>query len=377
MPVSGFGKPKYGGSTYVKDIKPKPGEPVIFRILPPLKSGAPEGLWAVYQKVHYGYQGVNKSNPSKPVARPFKCIEERDNTSKMTIVACPECDRIEENKAKLKEKEEKLAKEGMTTEQIEEMTMSLRGWLESHNCDRKWAINVKVPSGEMPVLLLSHKTKKKLDARIAQVLSEDGIDALDPDQGVWFRVTRTGRGIETDDTIDVEYESVKDPATGKISRTIKDAPLTQAEADKALKDCSDLPVRIRSITADQISMLVNGNEDPVEVDEVLGLATREASPSGRTASSPARPPPPAPVQPKAPQVAPEPVQAAALEETEEDEIAAMERQIAAAKAAKQAKLAAAQAPAPSVAPTPAPIDPASPFNENDFLAKYKKKTTGN
>jgi hypothetical protein len=71
-------------------------------------------------------------------------------------------------------------------------------------------MNVKQQDGSFAVLQISHKTKKLLEAEITRVLTEDGIEALELDQGVWFRFNRTGKGIETQDTVSVEYESVRD-----------------------------------------------------------------------------------------------------------------------------------------------------------------------
>src|SRR4030065_1326967 len=45
--------------------------------------------FAVFRKVHFGWNGVNPKNPSKPTFRPFGCVEEMRN--KMLVKECPAC----------------------------------------------------------------------------------------------------------------------------------------------------------------------------------------------------------------------------------------------------------------------------------------------
>jgi hypothetical protein len=79
MSNPGFGKPKYGGGgNFAKTLRLKEGAATVVRILPPMKSLAETGEWAVYMGTHFGYKGVNPKDRSKPLYKTFKCIEERD-----------------------------------------------------------------------------------------------------------------------------------------------------------------------------------------------------------------------------------------------------------------------------------------------------------
>lgn len=389
MTTPGFGKPKYGGGgNYSKNYKlqtGKNGESVsaTYRILPPLKSCVENGIWAVYVGTHWGYKGVNPKDPNKPGARPFKCIEDEDFKTKMILQACPECDLIEQNEAQLKDMVDAEKKAGRSADEIEEICKPLKDWLFLHSRDRKWHLNVRTQGGDFGVLQISHKTKKKLDKRIADLLTEEGIDALDVDQGVWIKFTRTGKGIEADDVVDVETESVKDAATGRVSRTTKLAPLSEAEQQQALKECQDLTNTVRSLTFDQIQALTECSGEPEDVDEILAIGTRkETSPSARTRPAPSDPSAPAPqAQPAAP-VAQVATPSAA------DTIAALQAQLAALQAAQQpipvaaAPVASAPtqpAPAiPAVEAKPAPATPAAtpaaglPLDRAAFMARFKK-----
>jgi hypothetical protein len=367
MTTPGFGKPKYGGSgSYAKNLKlqtDKNGQPVsaTYRILPPMKSLAESGEWAVYVGTHFGYKGVNPKDRSKPGHRPFKCIEEKDYKTKMILQDCPECDLIAQRKDELDKLEASLKAKGHSSDEIEELTKPHKTWLFEHSCDRKWQMNVKCQDGSFGVLSLSHKTKKKLDAKIAQILTEDGIDALDLEQGVWFKFTRTGKGIEVDDTVDVEYESVRDPSTNRVVRTIKMAPLTEAEINQALKECPDLATNVRALSYEQIKMLTECSGDDEEVEAILGLGQKkEGSPGARAAAAPRPAPAPAAAPRAAAPVstpAPAPAPAAAAPAVDQAAlIAQLQAQLAAAQAAAAATPA---APTATAAPTPAPAPAAA------------------
>lgn len=404
---AGFGKPKYGGGNFSKNFKlqsSKDGSGVsaTYRILPPMKSCAETGEWAVYVSTHFGYKGVNQKDPSKPQHRTFGCVEDRDFQTKMIRQDCPECDLIAQRKAEKEALEAKAKAEGHTDDEIKEIVKPLSDWLFEHSCDRKWKMNVKSADGQFGTLALSHKTKKKLEAEILRLQTEDGIDALDLEQGVRFVFTRTGKGITVDDTVTVEYESIKE--NGRVVRVVKLAPLTEAEAAQALKECEDLKKSVRVLTYDQIKMLTQCSGEPEDVDAILALgAKREASPQPRTTSSslpPATPPasrpaaaaPQTPVSKPAEQTPPpapksEPVAAAAPEASAapglDDEEAALMAQMAALRAKKAAAAAAAatpaSAPAPAVAESkPVPATPAAapaeglPVDRAAFMARFKK-----
>jgi hypothetical protein len=367
MSNQGFGKPKYGSNTFAKTIRLKEGAATVARILPPMKSLADTGEWAVYLGTHFGYKGVNSKDKSKPTYRPFKCVQNRDYKTKMILQDCPECDLISQRQEDLKALEAEMKAKGHSEDEVKELSAPLKDWLSDHNCDRKWHMNVKQQDGSFAVLQISHKTKKLLEAEITRVLTEDGIEALDLNQGVWFRFNRTGKGIETQDTVSVEYESVRDATTGRVVRTVKLAPLTEAECEKALKECPDLSKNLREISYEQIKLLTQCSGDDEEVDAILAMGEKkEASPGGNTAvQAPAS-------TPAAPKPAP----------TEADlqaQIAALTAQLSAQKPAVVAQptpvsdAAPAAAAAAPVAPTPAATPAAGlPVDRNAFMARFTR-----
>lgn len=379
MSNQGFGKPKYGGSSnFAKAIRLKEGPPAVVRILPPMKSLAESGEWAKYIGTHFGYKGVNPKDRSKPTYRTFKCIQERDFKTKMVLQDCPECDLITERKGELTALEADAKAKGHNEEEIKELSAPLKTWTTDHNCDRKWHMNVKQQDGSFAVLQISHKTKKLLEAEIARVLTEDGIEALDLDQGVWFRFNRTGKGIDTQDTVGVEYESVKDSASGRVVRTVKLAPLTEAECEKALKECPDLATSVREVSHQQIKLLTTCSGDDEDVEAILAMGEKkEASPPA--AAKPvtqARQTPAAQVKSQA--AAPT---ATAGEADLQAQIAALQAQLSGQKTAAAAQSnpvsdAAPAAAAAPVAPTPAATPAAGlPVDRNAFMARFAKPKT--
>lgn len=280
----GFGKAQYGkgAGNFYKNFRiqtPKNGETTtnnIFRLIPPIKSQEETGKWALYFGIHWGYKGRDRSDPTKTRTRTFKCIEVKDFRSGMITTTCPECLKIAEQEALLETRLEQCKAAGRTEEQTETIVGPLKLWLKEHNIDRKWYINAMNEAGEFGVLQISHKAKKQLDARIDELMAL-GIDPLDPAQGVWFNFKRTGKSInELTDTVEVVKEVRKEG--NRILEEMKFAPLTEAQQKQALEILPDLPAVPTTISKDQIEMLVNGSGDAEEVDAVFNMsAKREQS----------------------------------------------------------------------------------------------------
>jgi hypothetical protein len=283
-----FGKPKYGAKTGHKTwriAESKPNEVVsnIFRILPPMKSGLEDGIWAAFFAQHFGYSGVDKVDASKQKARPFACPKKENFTTKMVTVGCAECDKREAQEALLAARKAALEAEGHSEEEIDSILAPLKSWCKNHNQDRKWYINVVNQKNEFGVIAIPHKAYQKLKAVIKRLMEEDGRPdpIADYDKGVWFDFRRTGKGRNTEYDVLVVEETI-DVGGGRKAKVVKDAPLTDAQLEQALKECPDLIVGalMRVVSPEQVAMLVASSGDPEEVDAILGSAQRvEASAS--------------------------------------------------------------------------------------------------
>lgn len=264
MAFKGFGKAKYGND-YGHTWSPVEGDNLI-RVLPPMHSLADAGKWSQYWGIHFGYSGVDPSDPTKTRQRPFLCIQEKGRNG-MVAQNCPACDARDAVEAQLKEKEAQLIAAGTDAETIATQLAPMAAWLKSHNVDRKHYLNVMIPSGEVGHFKLSHRTKKALDAKMQEVQDQEKLDPIDPDQGVWFNIKRTGKMLSVVDVVELVFENVK--IDGRTLKDIKKAPLTEEQAEKALSDCKDLALVGTSITYDQIKQLAESSGDPAEIDAIF------------------------------------------------------------------------------------------------------------
>jgi len=364
--ADGFGKPKYGGGGGFKvfDLKTEKSGGVAvytFRLLPPMKSCASTGEWGKYLGQHFGYAGQDTKDQTKTKQRPFMCIEVKNFRSKIVTQSCPECDLIASNKAASDQRIVGFKSDAsLAAEVVEAKIKEEAAWFKSHNCQRQWWINVMNPQGEFGVLRISHEVKKMLDTKIKELIEQYQIDPLDLEQGVYFKFTRAGAGIAVTTSVEVQMEQEKN-AQGRMQFTIKMAPLSAAQAEKALAECPDLNEVIRVLSEKQVALLTQCSGDPEEVDAIWAMGEkREESPAPTPRlvpkAAPAPVPVPAPTPAPAP-VLPSPKPAPAPEPAVEPPLVTMLRK-AGLNDAQIAAALAAQAPAtPAPVPDPTPLPP--------------------
>jgi hypothetical protein len=382
---SQFGKPKTSGNTGPKIFRLK-GEkataPEIYRLIPPIKSCAESGKWAVYHAQHFGYQVPDRNDASKLQIRTFACIQKKDRSGLITV-ECPECNLIAEKKAQLEATTADLKRAGHSDAEIASITEPLKDWLKNHNVDGKWYIGVKGLSGEYGALAIPHKMKMALDAEIKRLKDKEDIDAFDLDTGVWFHFKRSGLRV-SDMNFTVETVMEDEVINGRKVKSIKPAPLSDDELGQILESVPDLNAEIvRAIGLEKITALVESGGDPEEVSRILADGAAPAAP----APKPIAPKPivaaPAPVA----KPTPKPVEAPVFTADDEDEEAAMMRKLAEIRAKKSASAAApppadnsdlefppkAPAPAPKPVATPKPAAPAvsmDNMSDEDFMAMF-------
>ena len=274
----GYGKPKYGSDQkFQKTGKPGKGPGNNFiRVMPPMHSLADEGKWAIYYTTHWGYSGVSRSDAGKTVVRPFRCIEDRDFRSKLVRQACPECEDFRVKEKEAGAYEAKLKTQGKSDADIKnDPTMkSYSDWLQAHAPERKWYINVMYKDRTFGDFKINHKTHKKgIDSKIAELLETQQIDALDPDQGVFFNIKRLGDGFSVPDVVEVDMTMQEAVINGRTQMVpvVALAPLTEEEKVRGLKECRDLAtLGGTKLSEQQIAALVNSDGSPERVDEIFG-----------------------------------------------------------------------------------------------------------
>lgn len=271
-----IGTPQYGGKK--KNNSRLVDGNNIYRILPPIGELAKDGVWAVYECLHWGFKG------SKGM-RPFRCIQKKDFKTKMVKVQCPECDRILEKTTAVNARKMDLEKQGKTKAEVDEHLKPLTDWLFSHNLDKKWYVNALTMDGKITRLAIPHKMYVQLQEKISELVTK-GIDPIAVDGGVWFNLKRSGTGNQTSHTVSVEEEMVMAEVNGKKQPlpVTKRAPLTQEVIDRLGNEAHDLKNSFRSIAYDDIKRLVSSNGDPDVVDAVFTAG--EFSKDGETGDEP-------------------------------------------------------------------------------------------
>jgi phage FluMu protein Com len=270
-----FGKPRNtsSGGSRTNTFSLKVGENNVFRILPPMKSGAQDGTWAKYYAVHWGYAATNPKDPKKPFFKPFKCIRVK-NYDGMIEKDCPQCKHIDQYKTKFDSAVAKLKAKGKSDEEIKSTLFAGFEWLRTFNTDGKWYIPVKNSAGQFGLLKLANTGKKKLEALRRKLIADEGIDLFDIDTGAWVNFTKTSN---TDFNVEIVQEYVEE--NGRKFKATKLAPLSDADLEAAIQTIPDIKTGVVvEITEAQIQSLVDSGADPELVSKVFNQSTRTEAP---------------------------------------------------------------------------------------------------
>jgi hypothetical protein len=316
-----FGDPKEAGSGFAyKNHYLSDKEANIYRIAPPVKSLKNVGKWKIFDKLHFGYKIPNEKKPEKPRCPSFRCIF-KQNRNKMVEQDCPECNF--------------LAREAEADKAAQARGGTVRPWDDPtrHNLDKKYYVLAKNLAGEWGVLKLQYKAMVAIEDTLNDFAAKNnGEHGLSAKSGVWLTITKQGKAFETRFSAVVTLE---DAGGGNYRR--KPAALTALDV-AGIEKCPDLATLNdnKVLSYDQIQSLVVSNGDPDIVAAVFGQGRRQESPM----------PPPTEQQggykakeqpPEAPVTAP--VTAPVAVVAEDDEEAALLRQMEALKAKKLAKAA--------------------------------------
>jgi hypothetical protein len=294
--MEGIGKPNWNTGdrgnypagekkTFYKNVYFKAGDKgadegphIVFRVLPPIKSLADNGKgWHRKIGEHWGHvQPTKVPGKSRPLI--FACCEVRDFNTKTIVMACPKHEQIAQKKQQYEELK-KVYAEASPDEQealVDDLDQ-LKSWIKNNRFSRQHNLNVMLEDGTFALLKMSTDTfSKALTPLINGLRSQENIDPIDVDGGVWFEGYRSGHGLQAVDIIKVVTEKFIHPEVGTVFRT-KKAPLTDAQLTEALKICPDLATEtVAYLSPQQIQLLVDGSNDPEENVRVLALGKKEA-----------------------------------------------------------------------------------------------------
>lgn len=308
--VEGFGDPKHGTDRKGFPEALKDGDN-FHRCLPPILSQRETGKYVRDHTCHYGY-GI-KTRSGKDIMNPFYCVEEGKFISGKFVVLerCPECDEIARIKAEVEAIEADMKRAHASDADISAATKSQAEWLRKHNRDFKYYVNVKSADGRyFTVKYPSKKVWKVIESLIQKYKSQRiPIDAIAASQGLWFRITRSGKGFGTDYAVEVVMEDVI--INGQVvegAQKPKLGSLTAEDAKKAGENCLDLgDVGIRRLSREQVARLVSSGGDPTVIAAIFQASDDTAS-VRQERPEPEERPEPTP----APAGSPEPLRAAPI-----------------------------------------------------------------
>jgi hypothetical protein len=271
--IEGFGTPKHGTDRkgFPESLKDGVQE---HRILPPILLQRESGKYVKDHTSHYGY-GTKMNNSDKEMPNPFYCVEEGKFVAGKFVVLqeCPECQEIKRIKSERDAIVADMKRAGNSDAEIGQATESHEKWLRKHNRDFKYYVNVKDAAGRFfTVKYPSKDVWKVIDGLISQARQQHiPIDAISPSQGLWFRITKSGKGFKTEYKAELVMEEVVH--NGQVipgAMKPKLGPLTADDAKKAGESCLDLSdVGIRRLAYEQVARLVSSKGDPAVIQAIF------------------------------------------------------------------------------------------------------------
>ena len=296
----GFGSPSGSSQKYESwKLKPKDDE-IQIRILPSMKSLLEINDFGLFWRLHYGWNGKNLKDPTKPAYHPFLCIEEKGRGG-MVIQECPACTYRtsyvnKENGAKadidtqLKALQDRGRAKGVSEAEINKAVNAqrekllakvgdIKKWLKDHGSDGKFRIPCINRQGDFGIFLAPYGVVKQIKDELRNLrtrvypgttINIEGAGR----KGVWFKVVRSGYASPTSDKATI-CRKVNDDG----SEAIEFHTVSNDQLQAAMQRIPDL-VQMREenrIRLDQIEALVKldidggGKTLPEDVDVILEL----------------------------------------------------------------------------------------------------------
>lgn len=271
-----FDKPKYENErTPIYKITAS-GKNIVreltLRFAPPMKElrDNPKG----YRKMHsvhwgYGYTVQKKDGSDVFLPQNFECIREYDANGNITQ-ECPECESTFRVRDEVERLTQKMKADGVPAEQITAALKPKTDWLFKHSKDRKAYWIAKDQSGKWGHCLLPKETSQLLETKLAELQSK-GIDALAPENGLWFRIYAVDQKTKN---VEVVMEHLSNGTMKYKTDSFTDAD------DQALEKIAGLTQVTTKISLDQVRALVDskGNEDIARTIFSKGRPSRNSQP---------------------------------------------------------------------------------------------------
>ena len=256
----------------------------VYRILPPFgeaSNGYPYRKWQII----WGLQ-----DPESGRARPFA-------SSMTSEKKCP----ITEYVAALKKKSETLksqmAAAGVDEETQKERLGALNKLIGDLNPKTVYIYNAADKSGDVGLLELKSTAQKKMKAEMSQYIQDynqdpTSLNSEETDSGLWFNITRSGLGRDTEYDVKKMQIKTKNPATGKISFEDDRSPLPDAVVENYDNLAYDLSAVYQVKSYDQLAEILEANMEDIiascpDADLSAGVAVqaKTAAPAAKPAAA--------------------------------------------------------------------------------------------
>lgn len=241
----------------------------VFRILPPLGSMAKSGRWSRYMRVEWGYRDTKGKN------KPFSDIRVVNRKTGMVEVESEAHLRREELKGQQAQAVAALKAKQITKDQLDQLSKIVMNF----SLESKHYVNVIDRNGKIGVLKIGHKLKLAIDAEIEKLRSQ-GVDPLSVDNGRFFVINRSGRGLDTTYSVSILAEKIIHPELGEVQKPIShkiDQTIINRLKTEAM-DLSDLDKIYPTLTEEEVKRVVRGT--PADVTAVFArLSTSSSAPA--------------------------------------------------------------------------------------------------
>lgn len=218
-----------------------------YRILPPYGTSANGSLSHRYT-VHWGFMGANGKERSVTCSYP-------------TEGYCPVCQRV-------REAEDELKRAQANNNEVK--AKELEKYISTFRAKKFWLYNAVTADGRIVMLELGKTAHDALNKKISEAVRRKvgAFDPTSPETGVWFEFSRTGKGLNTEYSVDYKKIAV-DLGGGNFADKPDRTPLDSALVEQikaALAGTGggmhDIHVAHETSTSQSLRELMNGGVVP-------------------------------------------------------------------------------------------------------------------
>lgn len=224
----------------------------IFRILPPFgdsSNGYPYRKWQII----WGLQ-----DPESGRARPFA-------SSMTSEKKCPVTEYVGTLKKKAETLKLQLTNAGVSEEDQKTRLSSLNKLISDLSPKTVYIYNAADRAGDVGLLELKSTAQKKMKALMTAYIkdySQDptSLNSEDTDSGVWFNITRSGEGRDTEYDV-LKFQTKTKSATGKITFEDDRSPLPDSVVESYDDLAYDLGAVYQVKSYDELKEILDANMD--------------------------------------------------------------------------------------------------------------------